>query len=106
VKFSENLPTFYVFSLSPSDLPCVCFLCLLLSLSPQVLDEVKAISNVKDSSIRKIFVRELAWKTSSETLRKVFEQFGEVVEASVVCDRLSGRSRGFGFVTFATSGLF
>ena len=34
-------------------------------------------------------------------LNKLFSEFGEVTEAAVVTDKFSGRSRGFGFVTFA-----
>ena len=48
----------------------------------------------------KIFVGGLAWATTSETLAEVFSQFGEVVESKVIVDRETGRSRGFGFVTF------
>ena len=36
-----------------------------------------------------------------EDLKKIFAEFGEVTEAAVVTDKFSGRSRGFGFVTFA-----
>lgn len=48
----------------------------------------------------KIFVGGLAWATTQESLRAAFERFGEVAEAVVVMDRETGRSRGFGFVTF------
>ena len=50
---------------------------------------------------RKLFVGGLAWKTSDEMLRGAFDKFGEIVEAKVIMDRETGRSRGFGFVTFA-----
>ena len=50
---------------------------------------------------RKLFVGGLAWKTSDDMLRGAFEKFGEIVEAKVIMDRETGRSRGFGFVTFA-----
>jgi len=43
----------------------------------------------------------LAWATTDETLRNAFDRFGEIVEAVVITDRDTGRSRGFGFVTFA-----
>ncbi|MCB9707241.1 MAG: RNA-binding protein [Myxococcales bacterium] len=43
----------------------------------------------------------LAWGTDSEALKGAFQAYGEVDEAVVVTDRHSGRSRGFGFVTFA-----
>ena len=48
----------------------------------------------------KLFVGGLAWATDDHSLRTAFEQFGEVQEANVVADRETGRSRGFGFVTF------
>ncbi|KAF6154892.1 hypothetical protein GIB67_018329 [Kingdonia uniflora] len=46
------------------------------------------------------FVGGLAWSTSDGSLKRAFEKFGRLVEAKVVIDRFSGRSRGFGFVTF------
>jgi RNA recognition motif-containing protein len=49
----------------------------------------------------KVFVGGLAWATTSDSLRTAFEACGTVVEAKVVEDRDTGRSRGFGFVTFA-----
>ena len=49
----------------------------------------------------KVFVGGLAWATTSDGLRAAFEACGTVVEAKVVEDRDTGRSRGFGFVTFA-----
>ena len=52
----------------------------------------------------KLFVGGLSWGTSDETLRAAFEQFGEVTDAQVISDRETGRSRGFGFVTFADAG--
>ena len=48
----------------------------------------------------KLFVGGLAWATSDDTLRQHFETFGDVSEAKVITDRDTGRSRGFGFVTF------
>lgn len=50
----------------------------------------------------KLFVGGLAWHTEEATLRQKFEEFGPVEEAVVVKDRDTGRSRGFGFVRFAT----
>lgn len=49
---------------------------------------------------KKLFVGGLAWATTDETLRAGFESFGPVSEAKVILERDSGRSRGFGFVTF------
>ena len=55
---------------------------------------------------RKLFVGGLSWNTTDEGLNEAFGRFGVVVEAKVVMDRETGRSRGFGFVTYqeATDG--
>jgi len=49
---------------------------------------------------KKCFVGGLSWDTTNVTLRQAFEPYGTVVEANVITDRETGRSRGFGFVTF------
>ncbi len=51
----------------------------------------------------KLFVGGLSWDTNDEGLRNAFSRVGEVTEAKVILDRDTGRSRGFGFVTMATS---
>ncbi|TGK59487.1 RNA-binding protein [Leptospira wolffii] len=48
----------------------------------------------------KLFVGGLSWSTTDLTLRQVFETHGAIQEANIVIDRETGRSRGFGFVTF------
>jgi RNA recognition motif-containing protein len=50
----------------------------------------------------KLFVGGLSFSTSNERLREVFAACGAVESASVVTDRDTGRSRGFGFVEMAT----
>ncbi|MDZ7879900.1 MAG: RNA-binding protein [Saprospiraceae bacterium] len=45
-----------------------------------------------------IFVAKLNYDTSTEVLRETFEQYGTVESASVIMDRETGRSKGFGFV--------
>ena len=50
---------------------------------------------------KKLFVGGLSWGTTDEGLHGAFSRFGEIVEAKVITDRETGRSRGFGFVTFA-----
>ena len=50
---------------------------------------------------KKLFVGNLSWNTKDESLQEAFSQFGEVTDAKVITDRETGRSRGFGFVTFA-----
>ena len=51
---------------------------------------------------KKLFVGNLPWSINNDSLRDLFASVGEVVEAMVITDRMSGRSKGFGFVTFAT----
>jgi RNA recognition motif-containing protein len=49
---------------------------------------------------KKLFVGSLSWDTNDEGLRNAFSTHGAISEAIVISDRDSGRSRGFGFVTF------
>ncbi len=51
----------------------------------------------------KLFVGGISWGVSDEELRRHFEQYGTVLEARVIRDRESGRSRGFGFVTYESA---
>jgi len=51
--------------------------------------------------MKKLFVGGLSWGTTDEGLLQAFSRFGEILEAKVITDRDTGRSRGFGFVTFA-----
>ncbi|GAB2291145.1 hypothetical protein Dimus_025402 [Dionaea muscipula] len=53
-----------------------------------------------DTTYTKIFVGGLAWETQRDTMRSYFEQFGEILEAVVINDKNTGRSKGYGFVTF------
>ena len=48
----------------------------------------------------KIYVGNLPFGVDSDKLKELFSEFGEVTEATVISDRFSGRSKGFGFVTF------
>lgn len=50
---------------------------------------------------KKLYVGGLSWNTDESNLRSTFEQYGELDEVKVISDRDTGRSRGFGFVTFA-----
>jgi RNA recognition motif-containing protein len=47
---------------------------------------------------KKLFVGNLSYSVTSESLEELFKQFGEVVSAAVISDRETGRSKGFGFV--------
>lgn len=53
-----------------------------------------------DTTYTKVFVGGLAWETQKETMKKYFEQFGDILEAVVITDKATGRSKGYGFVTF------
>lgn len=50
---------------------------------------------------KKLFVGGLSWDTNDAGLHDAFTRFGELTEAKVITDRDTGRSRGFGFVSFA-----
>ncbi|CAL1360479.1 unnamed protein product [Linum trigynum] len=49
----------------------------------------------------KLFVGGLSFCTTEDGLTETFSQYGQVVEAKIVTDRVSNKSKGFGFVTFA-----
>ncbi|KAH8820952.1 hypothetical protein F5884DRAFT_68477 [Xylogone sp. PMI_703] len=49
---------------------------------------------------RKMFIGGLNWETTDQSLKEYFSQFGDVLECTVMRDGASGRSRGFGFLTF------
>jgi RNA recognition motif-containing protein len=51
----------------------------------------------------KLYVGNLAYNTTKESLEQAFAQFGTVTEAIVVTDRDTGSSRGFGFVTMSSA---
>ncbi|MBL6975856.1 MAG: RNA-binding protein [Deltaproteobacteria bacterium] len=48
----------------------------------------------------KLFFGGLAWATGEDSLRDAVSQYGELEEVRIITDRDTGRSRGFGFVTF------
>lgn len=50
---------------------------------------------------KRLYVGNLSFSTTSDELREAFSQYGSVTSASVVSDRDTGRSRGFGFVEMA-----
>lgn len=49
---------------------------------------------------KKLFVGGLSWDTTDDSLRNAFSAYGSVIEAKIVTDRETGRSRGFGFVGY------
>lgn len=49
---------------------------------------------------KKIFVGNLPFKTGDGELRDLFSKFGEIEDSTVISDKFTRRSKGFGFVTF------
>ncbi|OAY40178.1 UBP1-associated protein 2B [Manihot esculenta] len=64
-----------------------------------VADEIRRMAD-KDPMHRKIFVHGLGWDTNTETLMNAFKPYGEIEECKAVCDKVSGKSKGYGFVLF------
>ncbi|XP_010498704.1 PREDICTED: probable RNA-binding protein ARP1 [Camelina sativa] len=53
-----------------------------------------------DTTHTKVFVGGLAWETPTDEMRRHFDQFGEILEAVIITDKTTGKSKGYGFVTF------
>jgi cold-inducible RNA-binding protein len=53
--------------------------------------------------VKNIFVGNLSFNTSEDELRQMFEPYGQVDRVSIMTDRDTGRSRGFGFVEMASN---
>ncbi|KAI8566797.1 hypothetical protein RHMOL_Rhmol02G0069800 [Rhododendron molle] len=58
------------------------------------------LNTIRCMSSSKLFIGGLSYGTNDDSLRDAFSGFGQVVEARVITDRDTGRSRGFGFVNF------
>lgn len=50
----------------------------------------------------KLFVGNIAWTSTEESISAHFGQVGTVVEAKIIIDKRTGRSKGFGFVTMSS----
>jgi len=50
---------------------------------------------------KKLFVGNISWQATDDQLKEHFAAIGEIEEAVIIKDKYSGRSKGFGFVTFA-----
>jgi len=59
---------------------------------------------IKKENMKNIFVGNLSFGATEETLRSMFENYGTVERISIVTDRETGRSRGFGFVEMTNAG--
>ncbi|KAL7109491.1 hypothetical protein ACP275_06G178500 [Erythranthe tilingii] len=58
------------------------------------------VQSMGDTSLTKVFVGGLAWETPKESMRDHFHKYGDILEAVIISDKLTGRSKGYGFVTF------
>ncbi|KAL5702466.1 hypothetical protein ACHQM5_027680 [Ranunculus cassubicifolius] len=65
-------------------------------------DKPKAKGPLYPETEYKLFVGNLSWSVTSESLTEAFQAFGDVVGARVLYDGETGRSRGYGFVSFST----
>ncbi|XP_042486929.1 UBP1-associated protein 2B-like [Macadamia integrifolia] len=66
---------------------------------PDLLDRIRNQAAV-DPVHRKIFVHGLGWDTNAEILINAFKQYGEIEDCNAVCDKISGKSKGYGFILF------
>ncbi|KAG6390037.1 hypothetical protein SASPL_151515 [Salvia splendens] len=65
--------------------------------NPSIFQAIRCMSSSK------VFVGGLSYQTDDNSLREAFDKYGQVVEARVILDRETQRSRGFGFVTYTTA---
>ncbi|XP_010259990.1 PREDICTED: glycine-rich RNA-binding protein 3, mitochondrial [Nelumbo nucifera] len=65
--------------------------------NPSIFQAIRCMSSSK------LFVGGISYSTDDQSLREAFAAYGEVIEARVIVDRETGRSRGFGFVTYTSS---
>ena len=54
----------------------------------------------RDTTFTKLFVGGLPYHTTDDTLKAHFDQYGEIEEAVVITDRVTNKSKGYGFVSF------
>jgi RNA recognition motif-containing protein len=53
--------------------------------------------------MKKLFVGNLSWKATEETLKALFEAYGKVLSVKIITDQYTGKSKGFGFVEMETA---
>ncbi|CAH2063926.1 unnamed protein product [Thlaspi arvense] len=75
---------------------------LLKEAAEKHLDVANRIREVaeEDPVHRKIFVHGLGWDTKTETLIEAFKQYGEIEDCKAVFDKVSGKSKGYGFILY------
>ncbi|PIA38982.1 hypothetical protein AQUCO_02700275v1 [Aquilegia coerulea] len=73
------------------------------SLGVRIISQVKLPARwlTARESCSKLFVGGLSYDTNESVLKDVFGRHGEIIEVKVICDHVSGKSKGFGFVQFS-----
>ncbi|PKU66937.1 Heterogeneous nuclear ribonucleoprotein 1 [Dendrobium catenatum] len=66
---------------------------------PDIWASIRQIADA-DPAHRKVFVHGLGWNATAETLVDAFRQFGEIEDCKAIVDKITGRSKGYGFILF------
>lgn len=74
-------------------------LCEAASSHPDLLHRIRRLADA-DHTHRKIFVHGLGWDTTADTLLDAFKPYGDIEDCNAVSDKLSGKSKGYGFILF------
>lgn len=53
--------------------------------------------------MKKLFVGNLSWKATEDSLKPLFERYGNVLSVKIIVDQYTGKSKGFGFVEMETA---
>lgn len=72
------------------------------SISNGQVSMASMLNAIRCMSSSKLFIGGLSFGTDDQSLREAFSGFGDVVDAKVITDRDTGKSRGFGFVNFSS----
>ncbi|KAL5508673.1 hypothetical protein ACEPAH_6294 [Sanghuangporus vaninii] len=74
-------------------------------LDGKIIDPKRAIPRSEHQKAQKLFIGGLAGTVTSESMREFFSQYGTVIDSTVMLDRETGRSKGFGFVSFENTNV-
>ncbi|KAL4260313.1 RRM domain-containing protein [Pleurotus pulmonarius] len=69
-------------------------------LDGKIIDPKRAIPRQEHQRATKLFIGGLPGSVTSESMREYFSQYGKVIDSTVMLDRETGRSKGFGFISF------
>lgn len=75
---------------------------VLACLPPSAASSSSSSGRVNYSASTKLYVSGLSFRTTEESLRNAFENFGKLVEVNLVMDKIANRPRGFAFLRYAT----